>query len=143
MPPIAPAVPPTLDNYVDLFGRRVEFMSAIWTTGGVVGHPALRVTPLDNPGAIAKFDLQLTVSPPVSGSAMPALFTYATDLFDAATVGGATILGRDDIGRLAVGAKADLFMADLDHPAMRPVREPLRSLIPHIRAAHDNRAQRP
>lgn len=52
-----------------------------------------------------------------------------SDVFDAATVGGAAILGRDDIGRLAVGAKADLFMADLDHPAMRPVREPLRSLI--------------
>ena len=52
-----------------------------------------------------------------------------SDVFDAATVGGAAILGRDDIGRLAPGAKADLFMADLDHPAMRPVRDPLRSLI--------------
>lgn len=52
-----------------------------------------------------------------------------SDVFDAATVGGAAILGRDDIGRLAAGAKADLFMADLNHPAMRPVRDPLRSLI--------------
>lgn len=52
-----------------------------------------------------------------------------SDVFDAATVGGAAILGRDDIGRLAPGAKADLFMADLEHPAMRPVRDPLRSLI--------------
>ena len=50
-------------------------------------------------------------------------------IFDAATVGGAKILGRDDIGRLAPGLKADLFLADLRHPAMRPVREPLRSLI--------------
>lgn len=50
-------------------------------------------------------------------------------IFDAATVGGAAILGRDDIGRLAVGAKADLFLADVTHPAMRPVRDPLRSLI--------------
>ena len=52
-----------------------------------------------------------------------------TDAFDAATVGGAAILGRDDIGKLAVGAKSDLFMADLRHPAMRPVRDPLASLI--------------
>lgn len=51
------------------------------------------------------------------------------DIFDAATVGGAAILGRDDIGRLAPGAKADLFMADVTHPAMRPLRDPLRSLI--------------
>lgn len=52
-----------------------------------------------------------------------------SDVFDAATVGGAAILGRDDIGRLVPGARADLFMADLDHPAMRPLRDPLRSLI--------------
>ncbi|MFD1911059.1 amidohydrolase family protein [Halodurantibacterium flavum] len=50
-------------------------------------------------------------------------------IFDAATIGGARILGRDDIGRLAPGAKADLFLADVTHPAMRPVRDPLRSLI--------------
>ncbi len=51
------------------------------------------------------------------------------DAFDAATTGGAAILGRDDIGRLSVGAKADLVVVDVTHPAMRPVREPLRSLI--------------
>ena len=51
------------------------------------------------------------------------------DVFEAATIGGATALGRDDIGRLAPGARADLALVDLDHPAMRPVREPLRSLI--------------
>ncbi|PWJ20904.1 amidohydrolase family protein [Jannaschia seohaensis] len=52
-----------------------------------------------------------------------------SDIFDAATLGGAKILGRDDIGRLAVGAKADLFLADLKDPQMMPVRDPLRSLI--------------
>jgi 5-methylthioadenosine/S-adenosylhomocysteine deaminase len=52
-----------------------------------------------------------------------------SDVFDAATLGAARILGRDDIGRLAAGAKADLFMVDTTHPAMRPVRDPLRSLI--------------
>ncbi|THH35399.1 N-ethylammeline chlorohydrolase [Aliishimia ponticola] len=52
-----------------------------------------------------------------------------SDIFDAATLGGAQILGREDIGRLAVGAKADLFLADLTDPNMMPVRDPLRSLI--------------
>jgi len=52
-----------------------------------------------------------------------------SDVFEAATSGGAKALRRDDIGRLSVGAKADLVLVDLKHPAMRPLREPLRSLI--------------
>lgn len=52
-----------------------------------------------------------------------------TDLFNAATVGGARALGRDDIGRLAVGARADLVLVDVTHPAMRPARDPVRSLV--------------
>lgn len=52
-----------------------------------------------------------------------------SDIFDAATLGGASILGRDDIGRLSVGAKADLFLADISDPQMKPLRDPLRSLI--------------
>lgn len=51
------------------------------------------------------------------------------DIFHAATVGGATALGRDDLGRLAPGMKADIVLADLDHPDMRPARDPLRSLV--------------
>lgn len=34
--PLAPAIPPTLDNFVDLFGRRVDFGQAFWTTFAVV-----------------------------------------------------------------------------------------------------------
>ena len=53
----------------------------------------------------------------------------STQLFEAATLGGARALGRDDIGRIAVGAQSDLVLVDLGNPAMRPAREPLRSLI--------------
>jgi cytosine/adenosine deaminase-related metal-dependent hydrolase len=52
-----------------------------------------------------------------------------TDIFDAATLGGAKALGREDIGRIATGAKADLVLVDVTHPAMRPVYDPIRSLI--------------
>lgn len=52
-----------------------------------------------------------------------------TELFDAATVGGAKALGRDDIGRLAPGCRADFVMVDVTHPMMRPARDPMRSLI--------------
>jgi len=53
----------------------------------------------------------------------------STDLFDAATIGGAKALGRDDIGRLAPGCRADFVMVDVTHPMMRPARDPMRSLI--------------
>ena len=62
----------------------------------------------------------------------PTLETFSLGvggLFTAATVGGARFLGREDIGRLTPGAKADLVLVDLDHPMMRPVWDPLRSLI--------------
>jgi 5-methylthioadenosine/S-adenosylhomocysteine deaminase len=51
------------------------------------------------------------------------------DIYNAATIGGARALRRDDIGRICVGAKADLVLADVKHPAMMPLREPIRSLI--------------
>jgi cytosine/adenosine deaminase-related metal-dependent hydrolase len=50
-------------------------------------------------------------------------------LLAAATTGGARALGRSDIGRLAPGAKADLSLVDLSHPAMQPIHDPLRNLI--------------
>src|SRR5258705_1172225 len=36
--------------------------------------------------------------------------TIAAHAFDAATLGGARALGRDDLGRIAQGAKADLVL---------------------------------
>jgi 5-methylthioadenosine/S-adenosylhomocysteine deaminase len=61
------------------------------------------------------------------------------DFLHAATVGGAKALLRDDIGRLAPGKKADLVLVDLGCPGMRPVRDPLRSLVYHAadRAVRD------
>jgi 5-methylthioadenosine/S-adenosylhomocysteine deaminase len=61
------------------------------------------------------------------------------DILHAATVGGAKALGRDDIGRLAPGKKADLVVVDLASPGMVPARDPLRSLVYHAadRAVRD------
>ncbi|MGI9409222.1 MAG: amidohydrolase family protein, partial [Hyphomicrobiaceae bacterium] len=52
-----------------------------------------------------------------------------SDVYNAATLGGARALHRQDIGRLAVGAKADLVVVDTKHPAMMPLREPIRSMV--------------
>lgn len=53
----------------------------------------------------------------------------STDLFEAATINGARALGRDDIGRLSPGCRADIVLVDITHPRMRPARDPIRSLI--------------
>jgi 5-methylthioadenosine/S-adenosylhomocysteine deaminase len=65
--------------------------------------------------------------------------TSMAEVFHGATVGGATGLGRDDIGRLAPGTKADVVLVDLENPWMMPARDPLRSLIFHAadRAVRD------
>ena len=61
------------------------------------------------------------------------------DFLHAATVGGATALLRDDIGRLAPGKKADLVLVDLACPQMQPARDPLRGFVYHAadRAVRD------
>ena len=52
-----------------------------------------------------------------------------SEIYHAATIGGANALKRPDLGRLMVGAKADIVLVDMKHPAMMPLREPIRSLV--------------
>jgi 5-methylthioadenosine/S-adenosylhomocysteine deaminase len=61
------------------------------------------------------------------------------DMLHAATIGGANAVLRQDIGRLAPGAKADIVVVDLECVEMAPVRDPLRSLVYHAaeRAVRD------
>lgn len=49
--------------------------------------------------------------------------------FTAATVGGAKAIQREDLGRIAPGAKADFSLVDLSHAYLQPLRDPLRSLV--------------
>lgn len=51
------------------------------------------------------------------------------EVFAAATVGSADALGRDDLGRLAPGARADLVCVDLSGYHFGPVIDPVRSLV--------------
>jgi cytosine/adenosine deaminase-related metal-dependent hydrolase len=53
----------------------------------------------------------------------------AADVFNAATVAGAKALGRDDIGRIAPGAKADLLIWEGESLFMSPVRDPVRNIV--------------
>jgi 5-methylthioadenosine/S-adenosylhomocysteine deaminase len=54
--------------------------------------------------------------------------TYA-DLFRAVTLGAAAFLGREDLGRISVGAKADIIAIDLDGYHMGVLDDPIRSMF--------------
>ena len=56
----------------------------------------------------------------------------AGEVFEAATLGGARSLGRDDLGRLSKGALADILIIDFSgRNSLRygPVRDPIKSLV--------------
>jgi len=53
----------------------------------------------------------------------------AAAVFNAATIGGATALGRSDLGRLAPGAKADVVIIDLRNTRYGPARDPINALV--------------
>jgi cytosine/adenosine deaminase-related metal-dependent hydrolase len=53
----------------------------------------------------------------------------ARDVFNAVTVNAARYLGRDDLGRLTPGAKADIVVIDLRRTAIGPHDDPIRSLV--------------
>jgi 5-methylthioadenosine/S-adenosylhomocysteine deaminase len=51
------------------------------------------------------------------------------DCFNAATLGGARALGRDDLGKIAPGAKADLFIADIQKIDYGAIFDPIKAFI--------------
>jgi cytosine/adenosine deaminase-related metal-dependent hydrolase len=54
----------------------------------------------------------------------------AADVFTAATLGGAQAIMRDDLGRIAVGARADLLLVDVGRSyRLGPVPDPVKGLI--------------
>jgi cytosine/adenosine deaminase-related metal-dependent hydrolase len=56
----------------------------------------------------------------------------AGEVFRAATLGGAVSIGRDDLGRLAPGARADIVVVDLSgRNTLRygPIRDPVKSVV--------------
>jgi cytosine/adenosine deaminase-related metal-dependent hydrolase len=60
----------------------------------------------------------------------------AAEMFRAATLGGAAALGRDDLGRLAPGACADMVLIDLDDPRVGVIEDPIRTLLMNCTGAN-------
>ena len=65
--------------------------------------------------------------------------TTAADAFDAATLGGARALGRDDLGRIAAGATADLVLWRAASWTMTPLRDPIKNIVYNATAADVDR----
>jgi 5-methylthioadenosine/S-adenosylhomocysteine deaminase len=57
--------------------------------------------------------------------------TTCLDMFNAVTLNAAKALGRDDIGRISPGAKADIILVDLEKPHLSPFRDPIKILLYH------------
>ena len=55
--------------------------------------------------------------------------TTAAHVFDAATLGGARALGRDDLGRIAAGARADLVLWKAASWGITPLRDPVKNIV--------------
>jgi cytosine/adenosine deaminase-related metal-dependent hydrolase len=62
----------------------------------------------------------------------------AADVFNAATLNGAKMLHRDDLGRIGVGAKADMLFWDTASMFMVPLRDPIKNIV-YNAAAEDLR----
>ena len=57
--------------------------------------------------------------------------TTALEAFNAVTLNAARALGREDLGRLAPGAKADLVLVDFRRPHLSPAYDLLKVLVYH------------
>ena len=57
------------------------------------------------------------------------LAATSADVFTAATLGGARALRRDDLGRLAPDAKADVVVVDMRKLRIGPYRDPIKALV--------------
>ena len=78
------------------------------------------------PDLLHNMQLGLYVARVMEGDAS---HTSTADLYNAATLGGAKALGRDDLGRLAPGAQADIVVFDLQGEHLGPLFDPFKNLI--------------
>ena len=78
------------------------------------------------PDIIENMRQGLSISHLMDGGAKTAT---AADFYNAATLGGARALQRDDLGRLAPGAKADITVFDLSGFHLGQVLDPIKTMV--------------
>jgi len=78
------------------------------------------------PDMFSNMHMGVVLSRVVSGDISAA---NSADYYRMATLGGAQALGRDDLGRLAVGCQADMVVIDLNQPALGQIFDPIAALV--------------
>lgn len=78
------------------------------------------------PDMFSNMHMGVVLSRVVSGDISAA---NSADYYRMATLGGAKALGRDDLGRLAVGCQADMVVIDLNQPALGQIFDPIAALV--------------
>lgn len=78
------------------------------------------------PDLLHNMQLGLYIARVLEGDAQQ---TSAADMYNAATLGGAKALGREDIGRLSAGAQADIVVFDLRGAHLGPFFDPFKNLV--------------
>jgi cytosine/adenosine deaminase-related metal-dependent hydrolase len=53
----------------------------------------------------------------------------SADVYNAVTLSASKGVGREDIGRIAKGAKADIILIDVNHLRYAPIADPIKSLV--------------
>lgn len=102
-------------NAIDHFGRYREM-------GLKIGMG----TDTSPPDMIMNLQVGMILARVMAGSAGA---VRSEDYYDAATVGGADALGRPDLGRLRLGARADITVFDLDRPHLGQVIDPIQTML--------------
>lgn len=107
----------------------------VFARGGTVGsygrfrsHGVRTVVATDgyNMDLLGEVNAAALISKITSGDARQAT---APELINAITRDPAEALRRDDLGRIEVGAKADLTVLDFSHPHLQPLHDPLRAAV--------------
>jgi cytosine/adenosine deaminase-related metal-dependent hydrolase len=78
------------------------------------------------PDMVLNMQLGISLCRTVDGSTEA---VRAEHYYDAATLGGARALRRDDLGRLEPGAKADITVFDLSNPDVGQVIDPIQTMM--------------
>lgn len=108
-----------------VFSRRGEVLRSFerYRQAGINLGLGTDTAPADLPGEMrmAATLAKVVDDDPLAGS--------AAAVFHAATIGGATALGRDDLGRLATGAKADVSVFDLRTLQLGVIDCPIKALV--------------
>lgn len=128
----------TTDADLDLMAARdttILNCPRVFARGGTVAsyarfrsHGVRTVVATDgyNMDLLAEVNAAALISKITTGDATQA---SAPELINAITLDAAQAIRRNDLGRIEVGAKADLTVLDFRHPHLQPMHDPLRAAV--------------